>query len=293
MSWKELYPFASHRCKTPDGFSLHYVDEGQGEAVVMLHGNPTWSFMYRDLIRRVADAGQRALAADLIGCGLSDKPQDWSYHLEDHIRSIEHWLNDELQLKRVSLVLHDWGGAVGMGYATRHPERIERIVLMNTAAFLSDDCPRRIMLCRCPGLGAFLVRGLNGFVEAAIRMAPAKPLPAAVKAGYRAPYGNWHDRIATQRFVQDIPLKPSHPTWTTLQTIGEKLPLLAEKPILMCWGERDFCFHLGFLARWQELYPQAAVHTYPAASHYLLEDAGEEIFPVIEQFLRQPLRSGN
>ena len=290
MTWRDLYPFASHHYRTPDGPSLHYVDEGQGEAVVMLHGNPTWSFMYRDLIRRVAAGGRRALAADLIGCGLSDKPQDWPYHLEDHIRCIEHWLNDELKLKRLTLVMHDWGGGVGMGYATRHPERVDRIVLMNTAAFLSDDCPRRIMLCRCPGLGAFLVRGLNGFVEAAIRMAPAKSLPGAVREGYRYPYGNWHDRIATLRFVQDIPLKPSHPSWTTLQTIGEKLPLLADKPILMCWGEKDFCFHLGFLARLREIYHKAEVHTYPNASHYLLEDAGEEIIPVIEQFLQQPAK---
>lgn len=287
MSWRELYPFTPKRHTTAEGLGMSYVDEGTGEAVVMLHGNPTWSFFFRDLIRAAAAAGWRALAPDLIGCGLSDKPQDWSYRLEDHIRIVENWLENDLRLNRVNLVLHDWGGGVGMGYAVRHPEKIGKIVLMNTAAYLSDDCPRRIALCRCPGLGAFLVRGLNGFVEAAIRMAPATRLPAAVRAGYRHPYGNWHDRIATLRFVQDIPLQPSHPTWPTLAAIGEQLPLLADKKILMCWGEQDFCFNMRFLERWREIYPQAEVKSWPEAAHYLLEDAGEEIIPAIVAFLQK------
>ena len=168
-----------------------------------------------------------------------------------------------------------------MGYATRHPEKISRIVLMNTSAYLSSDCPKRIFLCRCPFFGAFLVRGLNAFVEAALRMAPAGRLSPEVCAGYRFPYQNWHDRIATQRFVQDIPLKPSHPTWNTLQEIETKLPLLKEKPICLIWGEQDFCFHLGFLKRWQQIYPKAEVHTFAEASHYLLEDAPDKILPLI------------
>jgi len=111
-----------------------------------------------------------------------------------------------------------------------------------------------------------------------------------VRAGYRHPYGNWHDRIANLRFVQDIPLRPSHPTWSTLAAIGEQLPLLADKPILMCWGEQDFCFNMRFLARWREIYPHAEVKTWPEASHYLLEDAGAEIIPEIVAFLQKQLQ---
>lgn len=281
MNWRTLYPFNSHFSTTGDGHRMHYVDEGSGHPVVMLHGNPTWSFMYREVIKKTVQQGNRALAADLIGCGLSDKPQDWGYHLEGHIQNIEKWIDQDLKLDKLTLILHDWGGAVGMGYATRHPEKIQRIVLMNTAAFLSDDCPKRIFLCRCPLLGALLVRGLNAFVESALRMAPAKKLPPEVKEGYRFPYRNWHDRIATQRFVQDIPLKKSHPTWNTLSGIEEKLQLLKDKPITLCWGEQDFCFHTGFLKRWQQIYPNAEVHCLPDASHYLLEDAGNEVIPII------------
>ena len=281
MSWRDLYPFSPHSFSTSDGFKMHYVSEGTGEPFVMVHGNPTWSFLFRDLIRKCAESGRHAIAPDMIGCGLSDKPQKWGYHLEGHIRNLEQLIDTEQKLDKLTLVLHDWGGAIGMGYATRHPEKISRIVLMNTAAFLSKDCPKRIFLCRCPFLGAFLVRGLNAFVEAALRMAPAQKLSSDVCEGYRFPYQNWHDRIATQRFVQDIPLKPSHPTWRTLQEIEERLPLLAEKPISLIWGAQDFCFHPGFLKRWMEIYPKAEVHSFPEASHYLLEDAGDKIIPLI------------
>jgi haloalkane dehalogenase len=265
---------------------MHYVREGEGAPVIMVHGNPTWSFFFRDVIRAVAADGGQAIGVDLIGCGLSDKPQNWGYHLEGHIRNLEALIDEELKLPKVSLLLHDWGGGVGMGYAVRHPEKIDRIILMNTAAYLSQDVPRRIALCRCPLLGACLVRGLNLFVEAALRMAPAKPLPDAVKAGYRFPYGNWHDRIATQRFVQDIPLKPSHPSWKTLSDIGDALPLLKEKKISLIWGEKDFCFHMGFFRIWKKIYPDAAAYSFPEASHYLLEDAPEKVIPLILERLK-------
>ena len=286
MPWKKLYPFESHYSTTPDGHRMHYVQEGDGEPVIMVHGNPTWSFFFRNLIPAIVKDGKQAIAVDLIGCGLSDKPQDWGYHLEGHIRNLEKLIDEDLKLPKVSLVLHDWGGGVGMGYAVRHPEKIDRIILMNTAAYLSDDCPKRIFFCRCPVLGALLVRGLNLFVEAALRMAPAKKMPPEVEAGYRYPYGNWHDRIATQRFVQDIPLKPSHPTWNTLSDIGDALPLLKEKKITLIWGEKDFCFHMGFFRIWRKIYPEAAAYSFPEASHYLLEDAPDKIIPLILRQLK-------
>lgn len=273
---------------TLDGHRLHYLDEGTGHPVVMLHGNPTWSFMYRDLLQAGKAAGFRCIAPDHIGCGLSDKPQNWSYHLEQHIRNLEQLIDEELKLPQLDLILHDWGGGIGMGYATRHPEKIRRIVLMNTAAFLSDDCPKRIHLARCPFLGAMLVRGLNAFVELALRMAPAKKLPDAVKEGYRFPYQSWSERIATQRFAQDIPLRKNHPTWQTLGDIEKKLPLLKDNKILLCWGEQDFCFHTRFFQRWKkEFFPDAESVSFRDASHYLLEDKPEVIVPLILDFLKK------
>ena len=284
-SWRKLYPFAPHYTSV-GGLRYHYVDEGGGAPVVMVHGNPTWSFMFRDLIRNLRD-GRRTIAPDHIGCGLSEKPQDYPYHLENHIQNLEHLIDNTLQLPRLSLVVHDWGGAIGMGYAVRHPEKIDRIVILNSAAFLARRCPLRIRLCRIPLFGNIGVRQFNGFVRAALAMAPAHPerLSADVRAGYLAPYDSYHNRIATLRFVQDIPLRRRHPTWKTLNDIQERLPSLAEKPVLIVWGMKDFCFNPPFLDRWMECFPKAQVERLPDAGHYLLEDAADEVIGRVRSFL--------
>ncbi len=285
--WKALYPFTSHFMATAEGYRLHYVDEGRGRPVVMLHGNPTWSFMYRTLIKEMSAAGGRAIAVDNLGMGLSEKPQNWPYRLQGHIDNLTRLIDEELRLPEVDLVMHDWGGAIGMGYAVAHPEKVRRLVLMNTAAYRADAYPRKVALAKAPFLGAFLVRGLNLFVEGALRLAAARPLPPEVKAGYRAPYDSWRNRIGTQRYVQDLPMTPTHPTWPLLVSIEERLPLLAEKPILLCWGERDFCFPMKFYRRWREIYPKARAVSLPEASHYLLEDAPEKVIPLLKDFLTE------
>ena len=284
--WRTLYPFQSHWMTTADGHRIHYLDEGSGCPTVMVHGNPTWSFMYRNLIPAANAAGLRAIAPDNLGMGLSDKPQEWPYHLQNHIDNLTRLIDEELKLPEVNLVMHDWGGGIGMGYAVAHPEKVRKLVLMNTAAYRAPTYPRRIALAKTPLLGAFLVRGLNLFVEGALRMAPAKPLPPEVREGFRAPYDSWRNRIATQRYVQDIPMRPSHPSWKTLAGIEEKLPLLAKKPILLCWGEQDFCFSMYFYRRWREIYPGCQAVSLPEASHYLLEDAPEKVIPLLADFLK-------
>ena len=265
---------------------MHYLDEGEGEAVVMLHGNPTWSFMYRDLIQALRPH-HRVICPDHIGCGLSDKPRDWPYRLENHIANIEKLLDDHLGVQRIRLVLHDWGGAIGMGYAVRHPERIERIVLFNTAAFLQNQCPWRIRVCRLPVVGTLAVRGFNAFARAACSMAVArgKRLQGAIRDGFLHPYDSWAHRIATHRFVQDIPLHPPHPSWETVAHIQKNLHLLRDRPVLICWGKQDFCFTETFLNMWRQYFPEAEVHGFDHAGHYLLEDAKEEIIPLVSSFL--------
>lgn len=286
QEWRKSYPFADKWMKTPEGFRLHYVDEGAGFPVVMLHGNPTWSFMYRRMIAALARDGRRAIALDHLGCGLSDKPQRWGYRLADHIDNFRHFVENELRLRHFDLVVHDWGGAIGMGYAALHPDRIRNIVLMNTAAFTSKFCPARIAFIRNPVLGPFLVRGLNLFARSAIHMAVAHPMSPAAAAGMLYPYSNWHDRVAIYRFVRDIPMKPSHPSWQTLKTTEQHLGDLASKKILLCWGAEDFCFNMNFFEYWRHIYPHALDLSFKGAGHYLLEDMPQEIIPLVSNFLR-------
>jgi len=251
--------------------------------VVMLHGNPTWSFMYRNLIAEL-QVDHRVVAPDHLGCGRSDKPQAHNYCLADHIANLEK-LIDQLEIDRFSLVVHDWGGAIGMGYAVRHPERIEAMVIMNTAAFHSRHIPQRIRLCRAPLLGELLVRGANLFVRAALHMTVCRRLPREIQQGYLAPYDSWRNRIGVMRFVQDIPMAKNHPSHQTLREIENGLAKLQDIPALILWGGKDWCFNRHFLTRWQEILPKAACHCFEDAGHYLLEDAQGNIEPRIHNFL--------
>jgi pimeloyl-ACP methyl ester carboxylesterase len=278
------YPFTPRR-QTVDGHEISYIDEGQGPVIVMLHGNPTWSFFYRRLILALRDTC-RVIAPDHLGCGMSAKPQEYPYRLRDHIANIEGLL-DAVGIKRFSLIMHDWGGAIGMGVAGGRPEQVEALVVMNTAAFPSLRIPLRIRVCRTPVLGDFLVRGLNIFARAALTMAVSRPLSPAVAAGYLAPYDSWANRIGILRFVQDIPLSPHDVSWETLIGIEKKLSQFVRTPMLLLWGGRDFCFNRHFYDEWLYRFPQAESRYFADAGHYLLEDAFAAIGPRIVDFLHR------
>ena len=168
---RDIYPFES-KWLDANGGRYHYVDQGEGKVILMLHGNPTWSFFYRNLISHFSRK-YRVIAPDHIGCGLSDKPQDWSYKLENHIENVLK-LIDHLELKDINLVVHDWGGAIGFGCAVRRPELFKKLTVFNTAAFVSKDIPFRISICRLPGLGKLAVRGFNAFAGSATFMTTVK-----------------------------------------------------------------------------------------------------------------------
>lgn len=289
--WHPLYPFDPHylRLDQERHISLHYLDEGPREAqpVVMLHGNPTWSFYYRNLILALRSQF-RCIAPDHIGCGLSDKPQKYPYTLAQHIENLEKLL-DELKLESVDLILHDWGGAIGMGAAVRKPKRIRRIVVLNTAAFPSRRIPFRIAICKLPLFGAIAIRGFNGFALPALTMAVShrERMTPEVRAGLLAPYNSWANRIANLRFVQDIPMSSGHPSFATLQGIADGLKNFADRRMLICWGMQDWCFNESFLKTWIERFPNAEVERYADAGHYVLEDAHERIAPRVLEFLRR------
>jgi len=284
-----LYPFSPLSFPAQRGARMSYLDEGPkgDEAVLMLHGNPTWSFHYRDLVLELSNA-IRCVAPDHVGMGLSDKPAAYDYTLASRIADIEA-LVASLGLRKVHLVVHDWGGPIGLGFAARHPERVGRIVILNTAAFAEARIPARIALCRTPWLGAFLVRGLNGFAEAATWMAMAsRRLTWDERRAYLYPYGSWANRIGVHRFVRDIPMERDHPSRRALEEVFRGLSRLAAHEKMILWGAKDFCFDDAILSRWREIYPDARIERLEHAGHFVLEDAGGDARARIRDFLLGP-----
>ena len=286
-SWRALYPFESHYADL-SGVRGHYLDEGAGTPLLMVHGNPTWSFYWRNLVLAFRDT-QRCVVPDHIGCGLSDKPSGYDYHLQQHIDNLVS-LIDQLDLQQITLLAHDWGGAIGLGAAVQSPQRFARIVLFNTAAFPPPFIPWRIRACRLPLFGVLAVRGLNLFSRAALTMAVETPLPEPVGAGLLAPYDSWARRIAVQRFVADIPSSPKDPTWRLLERIENDSQRLSDLPIQMLWGMRDWCFRPSCLEKLLEMFPEAETHRFEDAGHYVVEDACDRIVPLLRAFLdRHPV----
>ncbi|HTN77025.1 MAG TPA: alpha/beta fold hydrolase, partial [Pirellulaceae bacterium] len=266
--WRSLYPFASHEMQL-DGQRYHYVDEGAGEPLLFVHGNPTWSFYWRNLILGLRDS-QRCVAVDHIGCGWSDKPQEYPYTLAKHVDNLCQ-LIEKLDLQNITLLVHDWGGAIGLGAAVRLPERFARLVVFNTAAFPPPFVPIRIRACRLPVVGTWAMRQLNLFARAALTMATEKPerMTPEVCAGLLAPYDSWEHRVAIDRFVHDIPFTERHPTWKTLEDIEAGLQKFVDKPVQLIWGMRDWCFRPECLERLLAHWPQAEVHRLDDCGHYV------------------------
>jgi len=278
------YPWSGERLAVSGG-EMHYLDVGPKDGPVMLcvHGNPTWSFYWRRLVAEYSPT-MRVVVPDHVGCGLSDKPQDWSYRLADHVANLEA-LVLHLDLRDITLVVHDWGGAIGMGLATRHPDRIRRIVVTNTAAWRSLRIPPSIASVKIPLFGTLAVRGFNGFAAVATFRATAKGLSSEAKRGLLLPYNSWANRIATLRFVQDIPLAAHHPSYATLAEIEDGLPKLKDKPMLICWGDQDFCFSPAFREGWQARFPDAEVHAWTDVGHYVMEDAPERLIDAVNHWM--------
>jgi len=291
MGWRELYPFAS-RFHALASVRLHYLDEGPtghdaAQPLLFVHGNPTWSFYWRNLILGLRDRF-RCVAIDHIGCGLSDKPQRYEYTLSRRIEDLAA-LVERLDLRDATLVAHDWGGAIGLGTVERLPERFSRIVLFNTGAFPPPFVPRRIAACRTPLFGTLAVRGFNAFARAALTMAVERSerMTADVRAGLLVPYDSWANRVAIDHFVRDIPFTPRHPTWPVLERIEAGLSGLADRPIQLIWGMRDWCFRPECLERFARHWPHAEIHRLEDCGHYVVEDAHERIVPLMRAFLER------
>lgn len=298
MTDKTIRIYCGNSLTLRDGLRYHYVDEGQGDPVVMVHGNPSWSLYYRRLVSALSPHF-RCIVPDHIGCGLSDKPDDSRYHytLSSRIDDLESLIDHLGLTEKITLIMHDWGGAIGMGYATRHPERIKQLVILNTAAFelpeSKGQIPKALKLGRDTRLGAWLIDGLNAFsIGASWVGCKQQPMSANLRRAYQLPYREVGARIATLRFVQDIPLDNGDPAMATLREIQDKLHLFRETPILACWGMKDFVFDGHFLERFLEYWPHMEVYRFPGAGHYILEDAWQDVVPLIQDFLQQRAPSG-
>jgi haloalkane dehalogenase len=301
-NWRSLYPFESHELRL-DGAGYHYLDEGQGEPLLLVHGNPTWSFYWRELISELR-GDFRLIAVDHVGCGLSDKPANYDYRLEQHVANLVE-LVEHLDLRDVTLVGHDWGGAIGLGVAMQLPDRFSRFVLLNTGAWVPESIPWRIRACRMPLLGRIGVQGLNLFAGAALWMAVEKRrcLSPAAKAGLLAPYGSWSDRTAIYNFVMDIPSpEPRRPAGTAgqassgtrqtdsgtralLHRIEQQLPTLSDRPFQFIWGMKDWCFSPACLERFLESLPEAEVLRLEDVGHWVMEEAPQQVVATVREFL--------
>lgn len=279
-SWKDEYPFQSNYFETSHG-RLHYVDEGPRDSkktIVCVHGNPTWSFYYRSIIQEFRGE-TRSIAVDHLGCGLSDKPQGYDYCLANHTKNLVD-LIDSLDLKNIVLVVHDWGGAIGLGAAVARSPKIAQMLILNTGAFPPPYIPYRISVLKTPLLGSAAIRYCNAFAWPATWMAIDRlpTLSSAARDGLLYPYRSYHDRVAINGFVQDIPLSSKHKTWTVLESLEQNLPTLSQKPTTIVWGMKDWCFTAAqCMTRIKQLLPQSKTRELSDVGHYVMEEASSEV----------------
>lgn len=290
---QQSLPYQSHELRV-GGHVLRWLDEGpdapdeQSRVILCVHGNPTWSYYWRRVIERFR-ATHRVIAVDHLGCGRSDKPprHEFPYTLAAHRDNLLA-LIDTLKLERITLLAHDWGGAIGLSAMAERLNRLSRIVLLNTAAFPPPYVPLRIAICRTPLLGTAAIRGGNLFARAAVTMAMSRNrLPPEVAASLLEPYDNWQHRVGVDSFVRDIPMSKRHPTYAQLEALEQSLPRFASVPSLLIWGMQDWCFRESCLRRFEAVWPAATTVEIADAGHYVIEDAPDETLAAMESFLAE------
>lgn len=282
-----MFPFAPHYMNLGH-FQMHYVDVGEGDPMVLLHGDPTWGYLYRRFLPPLSTYA-RCIVPDHMGMGKSGVPAaPYPYRLRHHIDHLETLLL-RLQLRHITLAVHDWGGPVGLGFAMRHPSYIKRLILMNTWAFApwpGGPLPRLLELIRSPRGEAF-VMGKNGYVKPALLGTTARPdhLTGTILEAYMAPFPTPESRRALLCWSRDIPVEADDPSYGEMQQIEHGLAQFRHIPVLLVWGMQDPVLPPAVLRMWQELYPHATTHELEEASHFLQEDAPDRVIQAIELFL--------
>lgn len=275
------YPFDSHFVEVPDG-RLHYVDEGSGETLLLLHGTPTWSFLYRTVIADLR-ADYRVVAPDQLGFGFSRAREGYSFRPEEQARNIAAFI-DALDLRDITLVVHDYGGPVGLNYALAQPHKIKRLVILNTWLWdLRADWQKRLAGGFLGSrLGRWLCLNHNFEVNVIFPYAFAdrRKLTPTVHAHYRQPAQDAQTRYAI--WVYGRELLASGSWYASLWARHETLRTI---PTLLLWGMKDPVFGPAYLARWQSALPAAQTVMLPDAGHYVQEEAGMALVPPLRAFL--------
>jgi haloalkane dehalogenase len=273
-----LFPFESHFTEI-DGSTVHYIDEGNGPPLLMLHGNPTWSFLYREPIKNLRDR-YRCIAPDHPGFGLSRAPSRYGYTPAEHAAVLEK-LIERLDLSNVTMMVQDWGGPIGFAAATRYPERFSAFVIGNTWAWLKADPVTQVASCLLGGpLGGYLILQRNFFVE---KILPGnvkrRKLTQEVMDAYRGPFPTPESRRPMHVFPREI----LH-SRTFLAEIERQLPKLSDRPALLVWPSKDIAFREPERKRWEQLFPNHRTVILEGAGHFIQEDAPDEIVNAIESW---------
>jgi haloalkane dehalogenase len=281
------FPFPPHYLDLGH-FRMHYVDVGTGDPVVLLHGDPTWGYLFRRFIPRLSERG-RCIVPDHMGMGKSGVPSlPYPYRLQHHVANLETLLLS-LDLREVTLALHDWGGPVGLGFAIRQAARIKRLILMNTWAFAEwpgAPLPRLLEIIRSPRGEAFVL-ARNGYVRPALLGTTAHPehLTARDLDAYLAPFPTPESRRALLCWSRDIPIAAGDASYAEMRRIEDGLSRFTTIPVQLIWGMQDPVLPPTVLRRWQAIYPQAVTCEIGEASHFLQEDAPDRVLEEIERFL--------
>jgi haloalkane dehalogenase len=275
---EHLYPFES-RYADVGASRVHYVDEGSGPPLLLLHGNPTWSFLYRELIKGLSDRF-RCIAPDYPGFGLSRAAAGYGFTPREHADVLEQ-LVLQLDLAGVTMMVQDWGGPIGFAVATRHPDRFDAFVIGNTWAWPKSD-PGTQLFSRFLGgpIGRRLIMGRNFFVE---RILPGgvsrRKLSDDVMEAYRGPFPTPESRRPVAVFPREI--LGSRPF---LAEVERGLPALRDRRALLVWPTKDVAFRTRERERWEECFPEHRTVILEGANHYIQEDAPEEITSAIRDW---------
>lgn len=278
----ELYPYRPKSFPVPAG-TLRYLDEGQGEPIVMVHGNPTWSFVYRKLVAALRD-NHRCIVPDHIGFGQSDKPADWTYLPRDHAANLERLLI-ALDVRDLTLVVQDWGGPVGLSFALTHPDRVKRLVILNTWMWPVNDDWYYQMFSRIVGgpIGRLMCRRFNLFVRFVMPAAYGKRerLTPEIHRHYFEALPTPDSRKGTWVFPKQI---IGSTEW--LNDLWAQRDKLSSKPVMIAWGMKDIAFRENELRRWQSTFPHAQVTRFEDAGHYVQDESGEQIADLMHRFIQ-------
>lgn len=280
---RSLYPFEPHYHRV-EGGQMHYVDEGQGRPLVMVHGTPTWSFLYRHLIRGLSPS-YRVIAPDHIGFGLSEKPAGWSYLPADHARNLE-TLIEHLDLRDITLVVHDFGGPIGLSYAINHPENVRSLVIFNTFfwSLKGDPAFERPNRLFNNSIGRFLYKRMNFSASQIVRMAwgDKKTLTPVIHRQYKAAFPTPAERQGTWTFMREL-LGSSD--W--YNSLWARREAIRHMPALLLWGMKDFAFQEKELTRLASIFDRPKIIRCPSTGHFVPDEAGQSLLPEIQVFLAQ------